>query len=215
MTNKRVIIGLNGEPNSQVILGSAIKRQINGPTVHRDYFDPDFANSNLVRTAPCETGILGNTRINTPTGSKPLSDLDTGHVVLDANGNEATVRHLLAAPSTRNALCMRAPYFGLDQDLIIGSDHRVMITSELAEYMFGEETILLPAWALKDDLKVRHVELASSDNLFQLQLDTQQPILVGNCPVDSLRKAKHSVGRILSDDEARSFVIERQHGLIR
>ncbi|MFY0693004.1 MAG: Hint domain-containing protein [Paracoccaceae bacterium] len=192
-----------------------MKRQINGPDLHRNYFEPDFANSNFVRTAPCETGVLGDTRINTPTGAKPISDLKTGHVILDAMGNEATVRHVLAAPSTRNALYMRAPYFGLDQDLVIGSDHRVMITSELAEYMFGEDTVLLPVWALKDDLKVRHVELSSSDGLFQLQLDTEQPIMIGNCPVDSLRKTEHPVGRVLTDDEARSYVIEQQYGLIR
>jgi len=116
-----------------------------------------------------------------------------GDSVLDPAGNEVTVRHILKTPAARTAICIRAPYFGLDQDLVAGPDHCIAVTSDTAEYLFGRETVLVPVWALKDGLKARHWEMAPRTDLYQVQLDQAAALRIGKCAVESMPKSGHAV----------------------
>ena len=119
---------------------------------------------------------------------------------------------MLVAPMTKQGVLVRAPYFGLNQDLVIGADHRVAVTSDLAEYLFGAETVLVPAWAIKDNRRATHWELAPKAKLFQLQLDRATGVMVGNCRLEGTAMCRSAIGKVLNDDEARCFAAEHKMG---
>ena len=175
-------------------------------------FIPGAANINDLPRPRQETGLLGTTRVDTPTGQKAVQDLAPGDLVLDTNGREARVVHVIRAPATRNAICLRAPYFGLNQDLVIGTDHRIAVTSDAAEYLFGAETILVPGWAIKDGRRALHWDMAPRSALYQIQLDRAAALKVGNCAVESMPKTGQAIGKPLTDDEARCFAAEHRSG---
>lgn len=189
--------------------------QVNGAIGIATRFGLSHDNRNDLPQARPETGILGSTRVATPTGLVAVQDLKAGDSVLDPAGNEVTVRHILKTPTARTAICIRAPYFGLDQDLVAGPDHRIAITSDTAEYLFGTETVLVPVWALKDGRKARHWEMTPRSHLYQVQLDHAAALSIGKCAVESMPKSGHAIGKILSHQEARCFAAEHKSGYQR
>lgn len=206
------------QANSQLwILGRAQAQaemllEINGKDVAKGASAPGFANENTAPQAQAETGLLGSTRISTPGGSVALQDLEAGDLVLDANGGTVAVKHILKTHVTKTAICIRAPYFGLDQDLVVGADHRIAVTSDMAEYLFGIETVLVPTWVLKDGRKAQHWEMAPNTNLYQIQLEKAAAIKVGNCALESMPKSGQSIGKVLTKEEARCFATEHKSG---
>ncbi len=173
---------------------------------------PLLANVNTPPTAAPETGLIGSLRVMTPKGETAIEDIQIGTEVICASGAVAHVRHVLTAPPTRHAVRLRAPYFGLNQDSIIGAEHRLAITSDVAGYLFGEDTVLVPAWALRDGRKVTHWELGPRHTLYQLQLNAAAALKIGRCAIESMPKAGQAIGRVLTTVEARCFAAEYRSG---
>ncbi len=171
-----------------------------------------IANVNVAPVARAQTGVLGTTRLATPKGQVAVHELAAGDLVVDAAGNPVAIKHILKTAATKTAICIRAPYFGLDQDLIVGADHRIAVTSDAAEYLFGEETVLVPTWALKDGRRAQHWEMPPNTHMYQIQLETVAALKVGNCAVESMPKSGKSIGKVLSHEEARCFAGEHKSG---
>lgn len=193
-------------------LSTEIAQQVNGRVANDAGTSFGYTNINDVPEAPANTGMLASTRVATPHGPRRIDELSSGDTVLDASGHEAQVRHVLTTDAPRNSFLVRAPYFGLDQDVVLAPDQKIVVTSDIAEYLFGEETIIVPIWALNDGLKVGHFETLSSDRMYQLQLDTPAPLAIGRCAVSALYKNGATEGRVLSQVEARCFATEYRVG---
>ncbi|MCY4179622.1 MAG: Hint domain-containing protein [Litoreibacter sp.] len=189
------------------------RSSVNGRDLIETAFNWDAANSAALPFACAQTGLAEETRVSTPSGPRRLGELSTGDTVLDARGAPAHVQHVLRSPITKSAIRIRAPYFGLDQDLVLGAEQHIAVTSEAAEYLFGEETVLVPAWAVKDGRRARHWDLGKGSALLQLQLDRACALKIGNCAVGSQPKAGQSIGKILSNAEARCFATEYRHDI--
>ena len=202
------VYGIETSGSVSYEVDAAMKRRSNGIDVVFGQTAPDFANEPFAPVVPENTGLHGHTLIPTPTGSVAIQDIAIGDKVIDASGKTATVRHVATRAAGKTALTLRAPYFGLDQDLTIGLSHGIKITSEVAEYMFGEDSVIVPAWALKDDIKVRHTELASTETLYSLQLSQSTELAFGSCEVESNGMRIRTETRVLNDAEARSFALE-------
>lgn len=173
----------------------------------------NFANENDSPLAPLDTGLLGASRINTPSGPVALGEIAIGQEVITSTGAIARVKHILHAETPKTALRIRAPYFGANQDLIIGASQFLEITSEIAEYMFDVSTVCVPAWVFKDNSKVLHHELHRDDRMYQLQLDCADGFGLGDCHVSPLlTPSKAGTKKILDDAEARAFSTERRIG---
>ncbi|MEM7470328.1 MAG: Hint domain-containing protein [Pseudomonadota bacterium] len=189
------------------------KTSVNGRRADDIRLDWGAANEADLPLARPETGLSGDTRIATSIGQTRIDALREGDTVLDAMGQPNTVQHVLQAPVTKSAVMIRAPYFGLDQDLVAGSGHRIAITSDAAEYLFGQETVLVPLWALKDGRRAQHWDLPSRQTLYQIQLHRAGALKIGNCAVESAPKAGQSIGKILNNSEARCFAAEYRRGI--
>jgi len=193
-------------------MSETVTLQANGRRAYDAGLKTTVSNINDIPQAPANTGLLAGTRVATPNGPRRMDELVAGDVVLDAEGHTAQVRHVLTTKAPRNSFLMRAPYFGLDQDMVVAPDQKIVFTSDIAEYLFGEETVIVPVWALNDGCKVGHYETVKSDLMYQLQLDTAAPVAVGRCAVSALHKDGATEGRVLTQEEARCFATEYRNG---
>ena len=190
-----------------------LRRLADGQSVDFVSHTDRVANANELPVLGEGTGLLGATRVNTPTGPVQIEELTVGQTILTAHDQQARLTHILPVARPNKTLRIRAPYFGANQDIIIAEEHYVEFTSEIAEYMFGEACVFVPAWALKDNSRVLHHELGQSDTMYQLQLDGQDTLGIGNCSIAAYHPGTKADGKkYLSDAEARSFVLERRIG---
>ncbi|MEP3347093.1 MAG: Hint domain-containing protein [Litoreibacter sp.] len=184
----------------------------NGRNAYEAGTQTAFSNVNDLPEAPANTGMMAETRVGTPDGPRRIDELHAGDVVFDAQGGEARVKNVLTTDAPRNSYILRAPYFGLNQDVVLAPEQKIVITTDIAEYLFGEETVIVPVWALNDGRKVGHFETRSSDRMYQLQLDTPEALSVGRCAISALHKDGATEGRVLSNEEARCFATEYHSG---
>lgn len=184
----------------------AIARQINAEDTAYLWWQAPTANQNFPTDALPDTGLHANTRVAIPGGVAALKDLSKGDRVIDHQGQVTRITAIAPAGRTRKALRLRAPYFGLDQDIVIGSKQCLWMTSDRAEQMFGAESVLMPGWALKDQRRVHYVELSARDILLEVKLKSGNALLIGTCAVASKPAAGQSPDvYALSESEARGF----------
>jgi hypothetical protein len=185
----------------------------NGPVTQ--FLTPDdfIANENEMPIAPVDTGILGSMRINTPRGPVAIEELTAGQEIMTSAGKPVRLSHVVPAEKPQSALRIRAPYFGANQDLIVANNQFMEIHSEIAEYMFGETCVYVPAWVFKDNSKVLFHELEKTDVMYQLQIEATDGFGVGDCHIAPLLLgSKARSKRFLDNSEARAFATERRIG---
>ena len=211
---KRVSVKLEGQAADfgRFAMSERIAMRANDRTAYGADVQTAFSNINDLPQAPANTGMMAHTRVASPDGPRRIDELKAGALVLNAQGQTTTVRHVLTTDAPRNSFMIRAPYFGLDQDLVLAPEQKIVISSVIAEYLFGEETIMVPVWALNDGTKVGHYETRKSDRMYQLQLDSPATLAIGRCEVSALHKTGATDGYVLSDAEARCFATEYRTG---
>lgn len=211
---KYVALTLNGQTAliGQQALETRKQLAANGFAVSNGNHAPFHENINDLPAAVEGAGVMGDTRVATPDGPRRIDELAAGDLVIDATGATTKIKHVLKASAPRDAFFLRAPYFGLDQDAVMGPNQHIVVTSDIAEYLFGEETVLVPVWALCDSRKVQHFETRRSDLMYQLQLDSPAPVKLGKCAISALYKHGATEGRVLSTEEARCFQAEYRVG---
>lgn len=93
--------------------------------------------------------LLPGTPIATPWGYEAAGSLKRGATVLTPEGDVVPVLHNLRrtvpARGSFRPIRLRAPYFGLRQDIIVAPDQRLLIDGPEVEYLFGQEAVLVPA----------------------------------------------------------------------
>lgn len=91
-------------------------------------------------------------RVETAQGLQLAMTLQQGDVVRSANGKLVPVLHAVAreVPSLGSfrPVRLRAPYFGLTQDVVVSRHQRLLVSGPEVEYLFGREEVLIPASAL-------------------------------------------------------------------
>jgi hypothetical protein len=90
--------------------------------------------------------------LETAHGLRYATELRTGDVVRAAGGKlvpvlNAVQREVPALGSFR-PVRLRAPYFGLSQDIVVSQYQRLLVNGPEVEYLFGREDVLIPASAL-------------------------------------------------------------------
>jgi len=90
--------------------------------------------------------------VETAQGLRLATTLKQGDVVRSANGRLVPVLHAIKreVPSLGSfrPVRLRAPYFGLTQDVIVSRHQRLLVSGAEVEYLFGREEVLIPASAL-------------------------------------------------------------------
>ena len=164
---------------------SEVVPQTPGPAVSVAY--AGLANHPLPRhTLP---GVSGATRLRTTGGTLPVAALRPGMEVLTAAARTETIRwigtteHMARGPSA--PILLRAPYFGLDDDILVSRKQRICLAGAAVEYLFGTERVL----AQVDDIRRANsaqIDLSSPTfTSYHLLLDDHDCPLSGRCALDT------------------------------
>ncbi|MFO7919263.1 MAG: Hint domain-containing protein [Nioella sp.] len=134
-------------------------------------------------------GLSGTTRLQIPGGTRPVEALKPGMEVLTAGGKPETIRWIGTTEHMARGICapilLRAPYFGLDNDILVSRSQRLCLSGCEVDYLFGVEKVL----AKVDDIRRANsaqIDLSSPTfTSYHLLLDDHECLLSGRCALDS------------------------------
>lgn len=93
--------------------------------------------------------LLPGTPILTPEGFRPAGGLRRGDLVTTPQGHSVPVLHavdrVVPALGGFAPQHLRAPYFGLRQDITVAPSQKLVLSGSEVEYLFGREAVLIQA----------------------------------------------------------------------
>lgn len=129
-------------------------RALLDPVAYRGTAIRFVALSDRIEPVGLPAGFLRGTRIGTLAGPVAIEDLRAGDLLPTASGQLRKVlwmtRRDVPALGRFRPVRLRAPYFGLTGSVCVAPDHRMQLTRAEAEYLFGEDTVLIQARDLVD-----------------------------------------------------------------
>jgi hypothetical protein len=131
------------------------------------------------------------TLIETPNGLMSIENLICGDLVTTADKGAQPIRWICERTVPTRGLFqplrLRAPFFGLKQDVLVAPEQRLVFENTEIEYLFGVESVLVEARHLTNNVNViRETNCDDSINLFQLLFDEHEIITVSGCQMESL-----------------------------
>lgn len=131
----------------------------------------------------------------TPTGPRPAGELQRGDLVMTLQGEAVpvlqTLRRTVPAKGSFEPVRLRAPYFGLQKDIVVTPEARLVVGGSQVEYLFGADNVLVPVKHLTADSSARIEEGHKLVTYVQLLLPDHEAIIVGGTALESL-----GIGRI-------------------
>ncbi|MEO9576069.1 MAG: Hint domain-containing protein [Tateyamaria sp.] len=139
------------------------------------------------------------TPIATPGGYKEAGRLQRGDTVITDTGAIVpvlnAVRTRVPARGSFAPVRLRAPYFGLTQDIIVAPEQRLVLRGSEVEYMFGQEAVLVPARHVVNGYAATWATSGALVDYVQVVLPGHEVLFAAGCAVESLY-----IGRIRRDE---------------
>jgi hypothetical protein len=130
------------------------------------------------------------TPIATPWGYRNADTLKRGDTVYTAEGEVVpvlqSVTRTVPARGSFAPIRMRAPYFGLQDDIIIAPEQHVVIDGPEVEYLFSCEKVLTSARHLVNGFAARAEPSGHLARYTQLILPNHDTILAAGAPLESM-----------------------------
>lgn len=180
-----------------------------------------YVDANVIALAVSDrvepTGLFGGfaqgTLIDTPDGPRPIETLKQGDHVQTSEHGVQPIRGIASyfAPSVGHfaPVHLTAPFFGLERDLTVAADHRLLVSGADAEYLFGAEEVLIEAHYLRRIAAPLPKVRPALARYLHVLLDAHVCISVGGGWAESLfvgdlagQPARHATS-ILADTPAR------------
>jgi hypothetical protein len=128
--------------------------------------------------------------ICTPYGYRPMGRIARGDLLRLADGGNApvlqVVRRTVPSCGLLRPVRLRAPYFGLQQDIIVAPEQRLVIGGSDVEYLFDQEFVLVPARHLVNGTAGLAVSGGPTVTYGQVLLPGYETILAAGTAVESL-----------------------------
>ena len=169
-----------------------------------------FALSNAIEPVGVPATLSLNSRVRTPLGQLPLGQISTGMTVNCQRHGPQIVDWVGAfkRPARGSALPirLRAPYLGLQQDLIVAADQRVAMGGPDVEYLFAEETVLVRARDLIHG-PMAMIEMGPKLMTYgQLYLERHALLDVNGCATESLHMTHSAQQTFAAFDQSPELV---------
>ena len=170
-------------------------RDVQAVTMHPALrkMDPDvsfFAVSTRVEPVGPLPSLDPQVPLCTPYGYRPLNRIARGDILrLADGGNEPVLRVLrrtVPACGMLRPVRLRAPYFGLQQDIVVAPEQRLVIGGSDVEYLFDQEFVLVPARHLVNGTAAHFCAAGPTATYGQVLLPTHEAILAAGTVVESL-----------------------------
>lgn len=147
----------------------------------------NFANEIAAfEVAPC---FVRGTRILTNKGERPVENLSIGDKVLTADHGLQEIRWIgsrrVPATGAMAPIRIREGALENDRELWVSPQHRMLISGQKAEILYGQSEVLVPAKSLVDDRMIRAVE-GGNVEYFHILLDRHEVIFANGTPAESL-----------------------------
>lgn len=131
-----------------------------------------------------------DTPIATPFGYKAISSLKRGDTVITSTGETVPVLHRVSrtvpARGCFRPIRLRAPFFGLQQDIIVSPTQRLVLNGSEVEYLFGQESVLVELRHLIGEPSVKQVFDHPTVTYEQLVLPEHQAVIAAGSAAESL-----------------------------
>jgi hypothetical protein len=128
-------------------------------------------------------------QVATPIGYQEIGRLRRGDLVRTAVGESVPVLQTLTrtvpARGHFSPVLLRAPFFGLLQDITVASSQRLVISGSKVEYLFGREFVLVPAFHLLGGTSARRAKHGLLITYTQLLLPGHEPLDAAGTIVES------------------------------
>jgi len=126
-------------------------------------------------------GIAGDTPVETTDGPVSVDRLRLGDMVMTAGAGSQPVRwivkHTVPAMGSFRPIRLRAPFLGLGRDVVVASRHRVRLDLTEAEYMLGDNEVLVPAVMLANGKHAKRETRHRLVSYYQILLDVHDCLL--------------------------------------
>ena len=135
-------------------------------------------------------GLTAHVPIDTPYGHVPASRLRRGDLVYTSDGDLVpvlqTVKQRVPARGRLRPVRLRAPFFGLEHDIMLAPHQRLVMSGSQVEYMFGTQAALVPAGHLVNGGAAYYADGPDTVTYHQILLPEHAAVLAAGCPVESL-----------------------------
>lgn len=162
----------------------------NGHTTEISAETAFVAVSDKVEPIGLGAGVCTGTPVETPSGVVAIERLRLGDRVVTATAGVQEVRWIIKrevpALGGFRPVRIRAPFFGLSQDLLMSPDHRILVQDAEAEYLLGHEDVLLPAERLVGSHAAQAEAGMKTVTYYQILLDRHDCLLHGGAWSESL-----------------------------
>ncbi len=144
---------------------------------------------------PC---LVAGTTVHTPHGYKRVEDLRENDLITTASGSARPLRWIGRRRISKSALLnhpnlrpVRILAGALGQglparDLLVSRQHRMLLTSRIAQRMFGDSEVLIPAIRLTELPGIFVDEIVDTVEYFHLLFDQHEVIFAEGAPTESL-----------------------------
>lgn len=155
--------------------------------------DPDvafLAISDQIEPIGPMPSLSGNAMVQTREGACRISELSPGSTILDEDGEPVEVHWIGAAHLPARGVCkpmvLRAPYHGLERDLIVAAQQKLHLDGPDIDYAFGTERVMVAAGLLAGDNTVVPAKSGPLVKYYQLVLSRPGSIRVSGVRVEPL-----------------------------
>ncbi|MEO9897871.1 MAG: Hint domain-containing protein [Paracoccaceae bacterium] len=172
-------------------------------------------NNTITNSVVC---FCAETLIQTPAGERVIETLATGDDVVTAQNGAQKIAwigkrklssaQLVASPHLK-PVRIRAGALGGGVpriDLLVSPQHRILIVSKIAERMFGQREVLVPAIKLVGADGIKQVTSVAPVTYFHILFKSHQIIFANGAPAESLYTGPHALQAL--PDEARNEIHE-------
>jgi hypothetical protein len=146
--------------------------------------------SNRIEPVGPMPSMLPSTPLATPWGYKALSHLGRGDTVMtQKSGVVPVLQRVSRTVPARGSFApvrLRAPYFGLQQDIIVSPDQRLVIDGPEVDYLFNKEAVLIPARHLVNGFAALYETCGPTITYSQLLLPAHETLLAAGTAAESL-----------------------------
>ena len=183
-------------------------------------FDADViyaALSDTVEPVGPMPSLCARAMVATPDGYKPAESLMRGETVLTQDGEVVPILHRVdrtcPARGSFAPVRLRAPYFGLLDDVIVAPQQRLVIDGSEVEYLFNQEAVLVPARHLVNGFAAQQETTQTTMRYCQFILPRHEAILLAGTAAESLyigriRRKPDLMARTLLHEFDRSMLPE-------
>lgn len=161
-----------------------------GPSTQLDARLASLAISDEIEAIGPAPSIAGDTLVETAKGQRQINRLETGDEVLTFSNGVQPIRWIvkqdLPASGSFRPISLRAPYFGLRQDITVNHMQKIMISGADAEYLFGKEGVMVEARQLLGHPAATLQSAEFTKTYYQLLFDNHECIRLSGIWGESL-----------------------------